>query len=292
MNSQTQNQNREIEQFLSNSHYISFDESLEEFVVQGSEICADRLVELSKLVGLLRHSKNSVKYHKKIPFEDIEFEFYDRCMFEYARQYYKLGKNFRHFNTCWSMKAEKTIALGVLAKNQTSNLKYSELLSYLSSKKDNVRINYALRWKNILSKTKISPSGWILTKGFHSLDGYPLYVFRDFIYRTLNLPKRDRVLNIIDSIVRNGWLEDNGWQPDGAVVARSRSNDKYFSLTGRHRIVAAGFAKQILTVNFLNPSFPVISVPNSGVGERIPYPGDGICYSCFKNYKSIQNEEV
>ena len=63
-----------------------------------------------------------------------------------------------HFNTCWSMKAEKTIALGVLAKNQTSNLKYSELLSYLSSK-DNVRINYALRWKNILSKTKISPSG-------------------------------------------------------------------------------------------------------------------------------------
>lgn len=277
----------EIDCFLTNSKYISFNKNTYQFEVKSIEN-DNVLLEIKILSRLLRYSSNCSNYHANINLENVKFTYYDRCLLQYLEDYINEKDNFNHFNTCWIKKAEKNLYLNRINIEDLdlNTFTKEDIISYLKKQKLNKKIKYALENKDVRKTIELTNSGWILAKGEHSLMNSKKKKINELIKKLFHFLKirktRDRVVDIYYSIIKNGWDKNFAWIPNGAVIGITKDTNEYFSFTGRHRVVAAAVAQRRFKSKINNIFLPVIKVPNKSIIGKEAYPGDGECISCYR----------
>ena len=269
----------DIKKFLSNSKFIYFNKNINHFETIGPENDI-MLQEIKTLSQLLRYSSDCRQYHSKINFKNIQFCYYDNCLLNYLKEYLANSGHFNHYDTCWVKKAEKNIYVKRFDLENLSpeTVTKQNIVDFLMQDASNKKVKYILNNQTIKNSLKITKSGWIIAKGDHSLTYSIIIKIRKLLKRFLHeirlRESKDRIVDIYYSILKNGWDQKLAWLSNGSVIGINKDNGKFFSFTGRHRVVAASLAQNKFEYKIKNIYLPIIKVPNKFVIGNEPYPGE------------------
>mgnify|MGYP000747709025 CR=1 FL=1 len=130
--------------------------------------------------------------------------------------------------------------------------------------------------KKLIKCIDIDDDGWILCNFDNPI--YHLETFIRFKQRINKLFNRhqikvDKIIKTVDSIKRNGWDHNLAWMPNGSIIGYSLVDEKYFLMTGRHRIAALKYLyeKGIVDKN-QEVEFPIINTTEKIWGSSRIHP--------------------
>jgi hypothetical protein len=170
--------------------------------------------------------------------KDIELDYYFNCLLNYIFEIYKGTK---HQHTCWVLNCENSI-------------------DYTYDSKNIVFEKLKKKYSNIYNI-----EGWIKIHGIHPQD-FNRNIFRKIFNKFKRLFfKKDRIINLVEKIRKNGWDKTKASQKLGnneisnGILGYSKITKKFMIFHGKHRLVAAKFLiqKSELSEN-LKINFPII----------------------------------
>ena len=208
---------------------------------------------------------------------DLSLEYYDNCLVHYCRQSRDLG--IRHKDTCWVRNCEDIVSLGP----SPLSIKNVDLL-YPMSKPYGVLARF-IRWM-AMKQVCFDEEGWAFIRFLPPLDFSVKAILiraRYFFLTIFNFRRRDRILDIVDSIIKHGWRNSRAIIPHPSVLIYHRLTNKFSVHTGRHRISAVRYLYDVgLVPSHLLLDAVVISVPWGPLRTGRPYPGTVRCENCLK----------
>ena len=254
----------------------NFDSSSNFYVVADDiELTQKSYIQFFEEASLLPRQKNVRLASVKV--SDLFLEYYDNCLVHYCRQTRDLG--IRHKDTCWVRNCEDIVSLG-LAPLSISNV---DLLYPRSRPYD--LLPRLIRWI-AMKQVFVDEEGWAFIRYLPPLDFSVkalLIRARYFLLTISNLRRRDRILDIVDSIIKNGWDNSRAIIPHPSVLIFHRLTNKFSVHTGRHRIAAVRYLYDVDCVpSSLLLDAVVISVPWGPLRTGRPYPGTVRCENCLK----------
>lgn len=269
----------DIENFLSKSKFIYFNKKNNHFETTGLENNI-MLKEIKILSRLLRYSSDCRQYHSKINFKNVQFCYYDNCLLKYLEEYLANRGYFNHYKTRWVSEAEKNIYVKRFDFKNLSPEKITKqnIIDFLRQDECDKTIKFILNNRAIKNSLKVTKSGWIIAKGDPSLTYSIIIKIRKLVKRLLHeirlKESKDRVVDIYYSILKNGWNQKLAWLSNGSVIGINKDTGKFFSFTGRHRVVAVSLAQKNFEDKIDNIYLPIVKIPNKFVIGNDPYPGE------------------
>ena len=222
-------------------------------------------------------SKHNNAVLSSVEVGQLYLEYYDNCLANYCRQRKDLG--IQHKDTCWIKNCEDIISLG-----PQSFCKENVNLLYPKSRPNGLLSKF-IRWCTF-SMVRYDEDGWVFLRFLPPLDftlkGLVVRI-KYWIVTFTGLRGRDRVLDIVDSIIKHGWCNSRATWPHPSVLIYHRLTKKFSVHTGRHRIAAARYLYEEgrLSGNQIINAV-VISVPWGAMRTGRPYPGVARCEECIK----------
>lgn len=253
---------------------IRFDSSQKLYYVPDeTELTASSFIDFFQQASLLARDEDAVLSSVKVG--DLRLEYYDNCLSNYCKQTIDLGV--QHKDTCWVRNCENVVSLGPKP--------FCE---------GNIQLLYPKSWQNgviyrvvrssFLRRVRFDADGWAFLRFLPPLDFSIKGLFgraRYWFVTAVGLRARDRVLDVVESIQKNGWCNSLAIKPHPSVLIYHRSTGKISVHTGRHRIAAVRYLYDVGEVRAgLSLSAVLISVPWGPFRTGRPFPGVVRCENC------------
>ena len=190
-----------------------------------------------RLVSFLQ--KNSppegLLYFPKV--KDIELGYYSGCLYNYIHEIRDLGK--RHEDTCWFKNCENSVLLGYLDAQERINFSpLSYLETYNGKHKYWVKKNlssFDLRCVHIVD-------GWVKYNHPKSFELFnPTWLNIRRYCRNAIKGKLDRSIMLLDTISREGFLEQNAYKAKNGVLGYSKNSKNFRVFHGKHRVAVTKY---------------------------------------------------
>jgi hypothetical protein len=219
-------------------------------------------LEIDKLYQTVNKLKNkfieSNSFSEKIEFDIMQMGAYDEMLLQYCEKIliYK-GK---HKNTSWVKDYEDLVCIGRLDVNEC--LCQDAIIR---------RWGQIPPWDKfvspqlILSKCSVTKQRWIVYKSRErepapfSYSGNIKFYMKNLL-RFIGISKKDRVLGIINSLDKNGFIHEKFYETDVPVLLKLVPNNCYVALTGRHRIAALRYLAKTQNKHYDFIKLPVIKI--------------------------------
>ena len=253
---------------------IKFSKKSNSYWVNDETSYSDQNLEV--LFRFVRRTKHDLTANlSNVLINSIKLAHYDNCLSSYCDQ--RLDMGMRHQDTCWVKDCEDVVFI------PSNDPRHSRLDKLYNLNNPN-RLEAWIK-KGILKNVVTDEYGNSFIRYLPPLR----FTLRNLISRVwyqfktkFNFRKSDRILEIVDSIRINGWLDSLSLRPHPSVLIYYRNYNVYGILTGRHRIGAACYAlrkKMIPNDQFI--SAVVISVPWGLVRTNVPHPSVKGCEQCI-----------
>lgn len=279
--------------------FLSFNYNTKEFDVSEtiSDPTAEQIALLGKATRKLRFNRPPRPALFSIQLDQLNLGYGVRCLEHYCHE--RLDSQIPHDETCWVQYAHKTRSLGrVLPGDVFDDRVKVQVMEALGREQSGNNISmsiYRAYRKNpdLAKALKPNEDGWIFLHADISIRSLNPAIrlkeaIRDFLKNLLRLPKNDPVLNTVKNIEQHGWQNDLAWQQNvdrpevqGAILGYSKASQRYYALTGRHRIAAARYLYSRGTLSGSTIlEIPVITFPGEPWTRPLPHPDSPICEWC------------
>jgi hypothetical protein len=221
---------------------------------------------------------------------DLVTGYFDRCLEHYA--YERLNLKTPHAETCWVRLADKTYCLGKIDPDaEFDDEAKTRFMKSLGRERRDDFIAMSIyrgyrRNPEVRADLKKDDDGWIM----FFLGDIPILPLergirlkvraKNLLKKVLGYQGNDRVLKLARSIEAHGWDQELARNPSG-VLGFSRSLQRYFVITGRHRIAALKYLHSQGKIDGATEiEYPVITYPWGTWMRGRPYPGASLCEWC------------
>ncbi|MDB4659645.1 hypothetical protein OAE57_01075 [Synechococcus sp. AH-551-C10] len=255
---------------------VNFDSSIKSYVVSDDvELTHKTFIQFFEEASLLPRRENI--FLSSVTISELSLEYYDRCLAHYCKQTSHLG--IRHKDTCWVKNCENIVSLG-------PSPFFAENVDLLYPKSNRKGLTAWFIRYYLLQKVIFDQEGWGFLRYLPPLDfsvkGLLIRAKHSFFTR-FGIRNRDRVLDIVNSIIKEGWSNSLAISPHPSVLIYHRPTKKFSVHTGRHRIAAlyylynSGRVPGNLLINAV-----ILSVPWGPLRTGRPYPGIVRCDNCIE----------
>lgn len=230
---------------------ISYDKLKRTFLLKNIKSHSIIDENINAFVSKFENNKKLKKYYKSLKVDELKFHDYEDNMLKYC--FDVLDKKLNHDNTKWIKNYSNLLCLGVISKKiyfeDKKVLKFFNHKKFHHLKKDLVDDFITNKRKNFFFK-----NGWLFYK---KIDKKKI---KNTIKKSINfisLKKNYyRVIQVVDSIKKNGWITSKSWNPHGSVLYFYKN--KYMILTGRHRLVALKYCFLKGYIKNISFKFPIL----------------------------------